>query len=229
MRVTRSTPISRCSPPTGFPERGRLLARVAERQPDLGRERSSEGSSTAGASCRKRRWIACRDRPRSRPTAANDAPSVNARATCALSNSSSSCRSARTRRSAAPGLGAVAASVASRTSCSPPLCCVSIRLTTQQAARRSGGRRQVRSSSPCGSCARRTGDRPECCGAAGPTACPCCAISSHPTGENVPGLKTRGDSSGFVNACENASIATMRPISAGSTALRRTSSANKPG
>ena len=55
------------------------------------------------------------------------------------------------------------------------------------------------------------------------------AISCQPSGENVAGLKTRGDSSGFVNAWENASIATIRPISAGSTALRRTSSANRPG
>jgi len=39
----------------------------------------------------------------------------------------------------------------------------------------------------------------------------------------------RGASSGFVRACENASIATSRPTSAGRTALRRTSSANRPG
>ena len=54
-------------------------------------------------------------------------------------------------------------------------------------------------------------------------------IRFQPSGENVSGLKIRGESSGFVNACENASIATIRPMSGGSTALRRTSSANRPG
>ena len=54
-------------------------------------------------------------------------------------------------------------------------------------------------------------------------------ISFIPSGENVCSLKTRGASSGLVNACEKASTPTIRPISAGSTEFGRASSANRPG
>src|SRR5918994_4273830 len=46
-------------------------------------------------------------------------------------------------------------------------------------------------------------------------------IRFQPSGENVSALKTRGESSGFVNACEKASIATIRPMSGGSGAAGR--------
>ena len=54
-------------------------------------------------------------------------------------------------------------------------------------------------------------------------------ITSIPTFVNVCSLKRWSESSGLVNACENASTATRSAASSGSAALVRTGSANSPG